>query len=115
MIELIDKEIKFKVPIYNGNIIIVITDNFSEYLKKVDNYYSSDDDECFGMVTTTDKHYLMLIKTSYKDDYGIVAHEAIHLANRILESRGIVISTSNDEALAYLVTYIIREYDRRRK
>lgn len=43
---------------------------------------------------------------SNKRHTGEVMHECIHAANFILHSRGVKISTKNDEALTYLVEWI---------
>lgn len=40
---------------------------------------------------------------------GTVAHEAVHAASIVLQSRGIDIASSGEEPLAYMVEYITRE------
>ena len=39
-----------------------------------------------------------------------VAHEAVHIGNRILQTAGIKTSQKNDEQLAYLVGHIVHEF-----
>jgi hypothetical protein len=41
---------------------------------------------------------------------GIIAHEAIHLAYRLLEHVGVEIDADNHEALTYLVTWIMEKF-----
>lgn len=41
-------------------------------------------------------------------DIGCIAHEALHCANAILEERGIRSPTENDEPLAYMVGWLVR-------
>jgi len=44
-------------------------------------------------------------------DYGALAHEAVHLANYIFESRGIkTYPDGEDEPFAFLVEWIVRDY-----
>lgn len=46
-----------------------------------------------------------------KLDYGALAHESVHLANYIFESRGIKLDLVNeDEAFSFLVEWLVREY-----
>ena len=46
-------------------------------------------------------------KTPY--EYGILAHEASHIAHFILENMGVEWSAENDEVVCYTVGYIVKE------
>lgn len=103
------KELKFKVPIYNSNVVYIETDDFIDYYKKIKVSYDNTDNDCYGLAFRGPKSYIILVKTSHKDDWSVIAHEALHVSNMILNSRGVEIDTSNDEASAYLMSYIIEK------
>lgn len=56
-------------------------------------------------------HAIAISKPSFeRRDISAVAHEAVHCANALLERRGMRASPSeNDEPLAYMVQWIVRE------
>lgn len=56
--------------------------------------------------TTWKKRGIIYMWVRRKNDYPSLAHECIHAANYGLKARGVKISTSNDETLAYLVEWL---------
>lgn len=49
-------------------------------------------------------------KKNKPDSYATVSHEAVHMANSILQYKGVETTQENDEALAYLVEEITEEF-----
>ncbi len=43
-----------------------------------------------------------------------IAHEALHTVNSILFDRGVEVSTKNDEAQAYLLSWVVDQIDKAR-
>ena len=109
-----DKIMEF--PIYRGMLCIIDTDERDKISEK---YKIDLEDELFAF---TLEHY---VDTEIKDCYcifvilntanpskvttGIIAHEAFHAANFLLNRRGHKFSYDNDEAHAYLVEWIAEE------
>jgi hypothetical protein len=63
-----------------------------------------------GLCFTGDDEFpglCMWIKNKY--DWHIIAHEAVHAANKHLRFRGVKGTRKNDEALAYYVSFIIEQ------
>lgn len=54
--------------------------------------------------------YCMVSLYADKPDISTVAHEFIHVCNFIFKSRGLKLDVDNDEAFAYLHTYLMDEY-----
>lgn len=108
------KEIKFKIPIYNSVVRYIVSEDIITYLKTTESYYDANDNDAYGIATFVNGAHTIVIMDKCKDNWSIIAHEVIHVANRILESRGVEISTSNDEALTYLVSYIIEQIQKKK-
>lgn len=98
------------IPIYGGRLIMVTTrkEAVLELMR-----LHSDAKESIKMLHTSDA-----LSHDNESDYFIystrnpadVAHEAVHIGNRILQTAGIKTSQKNDEQLAYLVGYIVHEF-----
>lgn len=43
------------------------------------------------------------------DDHSNLVHECLHIANLILNHRGVGVTTDNDEAQTYLLQYLVRQ------
>ena len=55
--------------------------------------------------------YLLAIK-KWNKDFGLLSHECLHLANMILDRRGVLPSFENDEPQTYLLQYIMNKCER---
>lgn len=109
------KDLKFKVPIYNETIRYIETDNFIEIYDKANVGYSHNDQDCGGINCIIRGENTIMVKTKYANHWGTIAHEALHATNRILHSRGVEIDANNDEAQAYLLTYILDKIQKFKK
>ena len=82
-----------------------ITD--AEYKKMHDDAFSNN--KCGGFTEVLDcNDVIMCVKEPYNEDD--VAHEILHVANRILLTRGVTPDFDNDEPQAYLVSLLTKYY-----
>ena len=51
----------------------------------------------------------LLVWAADAEDFATVAHECLHAANRCLAACGVETTNTNDEALAYLMTLLIKK------
>jgi len=66
-------------------------------------------DRVQGRVMFNKEEAIVVIWTRKKSDINSLVHECVHAASFTLESRGVLISHLNDEAMAYLVEAIFRK------
>ena len=102
---------KKNIPIYFGEFWVIITDNFYKSGLEIGMDLPTSIDDCLGLATTkTLLHagvFIVFIKTNKIDHYDVIAHEALHTVNAVFKSRGIEIDTSNDEAQAYFLGWVV--------
>ena len=100
---------KIKLPIYYGNITILITKNIINDSK---NHFNLDIDEYVEAYTYKNKphDYILCFKKNI-DLYNVV-HEIVHLVNFIYEDHSIKLSKTNDEHQAYLSGYLFKKINK---
>jgi hypothetical protein len=106
------------IPVWESQLIVVVGSNWKHTKKCWEKVYSDRCDIDFqkwfgdfekmqaGMCYFDDLR-LAALHLSNPDNHGILAHECIHLAWKILEWKGVQLTESNHEALAYLVDWIM--------
>lgn len=98
------------VPIYRGKLIVLVAETGDEVRKLLPKYegdsvYASaiysdwNGIECYSMVLNPKNK-------SRKISYGVIAHESVHLAHMIAQTRGFAPDFENDEPISYLVEMI---------
>jgi len=105
------------IPIYRGKFVIVITNSVKRIQKHISNFWEDGETKdlyahsFYGSYQGTQGFYMILnFDNSYRKIYhGVIAHEAIHLAQRIVTMRGVKLDVENDEPVAYLVEWITDE------
>lgn len=112
---MIAKIYKKKIPIYFGELWVVIADDFKKAGEEMGITFREGINDCLGVaVTKRTEHagvFLIMIKTHKIDHHDVVAHESLHTVNAIFESRGVEISTSNDEPQCYMLGWIVNEVE----
>lgn len=100
-----------KIPIYRGYLVLVLSDNIDNVKDKI---YDFDSHEVYAHSILSNykgmEGYYMILNPSdikAKSIHGLIAHEAVHIANMLAESRGFIADLSNDEPIAYLVEWIV--------
>lgn len=107
------KVITKDIPIYFGYFRIVITKDFEKAFKKlkIDNegINLSNYGAFSGNDTTKEGYfrYTLLMKPDIYHD--LIAHEVVHLVNRLFIDRHIKLKRRNDEAQAYLTGWFVSE------
>lgn len=101
---------KVQIPIYFGTLHIAFSKNFVKTAKKFKVELKDSANDYLGLaVRISDKKackYLILINRNTPD---VIAHEALHITNYILEDCGITIDTTNDEVQAYLLGWVVTQ------
>jgi len=107
------KKYKINIPIYHGYLIIIISKNIKKVLKKYKEK-TPDNSNDWGATTINRKNkkgmteYICIFRPDHLTPMTI-AHEAMHLTNRILNDRGISITYDNDEVECYLLGWIVKQ------
>lgn len=103
------------VPLYPRTIDFVCSTSLKKFRK--DYHFEEEIDDSIAHFCTTNlkyqknKDYRVVIFLSKNDKltHGILAHEALHAANSILDDIGYKFNPDDDEPICYLLTWIIDE------
>lgn len=95
---------RIKIPIYLDKLLIIQTDNFEKIQKKYN--LGGIADYC-AITFQMDKEIVVVFNS--KVDASIVAHEALHICSYIFKNTGAEFDKDNDESLAYLLGYVVKE------
>ncbi len=118
-----------KVPLYNSYFNIIVTDDIEylldnkfikEFFEKDDEIYAeairsytyiSDAQDTETSNVSRKKCMYVIFNPNFRTKLtnGVVAHEALHLVNFIMNEVGIDADRNNDEADAYLLDWFITE------
>lgn len=104
-----------KVPIYEQYIQIVICENVEEEIHLVRKKFPTRIErfEFSGYSEGIGKFNLLLLNKKYLTDkpfaISTIAHEAFHITNFIMKRVGINPDVNNDEAQAYLLSWIVEQ------
>ena len=106
-----------KIPIYVGKLIITITDDI-EKQARIAGFFDFKPSLAF-VYNIFDKVYVVLDRKAISN--AIVAHETVHIVNKVFQYNGVQLDLENDEPQAYLTSYIFEQiekvikYDSKRK
>lgn len=100
---------RFKVPIYFGTLIVVITDDLKSAFEKEKVNYGNQE-QLFETSTAISAHcdnlyYVFLLKEFISP--RVVAHEAKHVVNFIFKDTGVKLDLDNDESECYLLGWVV--------
>jgi len=95
---------KIEINIYNTYLYVYVDKvKFKRKTKVKDNNFE-------GYTMDSEEGIMMYLPEDYDD--SIVAHECIHASWFILDGVGIELDVDNHEALAYLVSYLMKKIKR---
>lgn len=106
---------KLNIPFYSQKLHIIISDDVE---KEIDNirkkfYPNLQRYDFSGYSQAVEQHHLILINIKHVkkeiDVISTICHEAFHITNFIMKRVGIDSDVNNDEAQAYLLSYIVEE------
>lgn len=109
---------KIKIPIYFGDFIIIYDkDGWDEVNKKYQKKLGWDTPITYGypacVFEDTFYSYTKYVAAFItKPTASIIAHEAVHLVNKIFKHRGVDLDLVNDEPQAYLTGWFVNEIDK---
>lgn len=102
---------KIKIPIYHGNLIIVVDDNWERINKKYNTEIKKDFDGVVFKKPCKDGYMEYVVAFSRPPKGHIIAHEAVHVVNYIFVDGLIELDRYNDEPQAYLTEWVVRQIE----
>jgi hypothetical protein len=106
---------KLKISIYQQILHTIICNDVEKEIKKVNEkfYVNHSRYDFSGYSTSSEKHHLIILNKKHMKGsafiIGTIAHEAFHITNSIFRRINIKPDANNDEAQAYLLTWIVEE------
>ena len=106
-----------KIPVFFGDFIILLdNDNWSNvneiYSHRLNWDRPADErDEAFVFRDNYNGYSKYIVCFKSKPSNKIIAHEVVHLVNRLFEDRGIVLDVKNDECQAYLTGWFFEQIE----
>ena len=107
------KKITIPIKIYDSNITIykggAIPDIITHFKLDVESVYEADERDILVVVPIPESRDFMLLVSNQKITPGGVAHEALHITNRIFNDIGYTLDPLNDEPQAYFLDWLTDE------
>ena len=106
---------RVNIPLYHQTLHIAICDDVEKEISEVRKkfYANVDKFEFAGYAEAEGKHHLILLnKKNLLDEafaFSTIAHEAFHITSFIMKRVGIHPDVNNDEAQAYLISWIVEQ------
>lgn len=103
------KHVKFRAPIYNADVWVVIDEREASRLSAVKcGVYPDDDDfDMNGAVFYGNDNNVVWLPADCS--MRTMAHEAMHVVLNICHRRGIIVDTNNQEPVTYLTGHLVSE------
>lgn len=94
-------------PVNKDSLAKYVLDEFEQVLEIRNPNFGA---KCLVIEQEKGNSYLVAIRewAGSSDDHATLAHECSHAAMFILADRGVYVTPSNDETLAYLTGYLVR-------
>lgn len=106
---------RVKIPLYYGALVLIQVDSWEAVNKKFDfdltNGYTAMVHRIFTK-TGSREYYAVFNSSNENISASIIAHEAVHLVNRVFIDVGITPDLVNDEPQAYLTGWFVSEIDK---
>jgi hypothetical protein len=107
------KEINKEIPLYKGQLVVILCDDVSELKDNSPNFpHSQIFAHSYGKEYKGEEGYFILLNTKSeqaKITQGIIAHEALHIVNILFQQRCVGYQLDNDEHACYLLEWIVDE------
>ncbi len=106
---------KTDIPLYRGKLVIIITNDDDKLKKYLPDFkgiiyahsWNTNVDSYTGVTGYT---VVLNFNSPFRDvTLGTIVHEAFHIVNFIAADRGIKSDFENDEALSYLIEWVVEE------
>lgn len=107
------KEINKEIPLYKGQLVVIICDEIEKIKNIAPNFpHSEIFAHSYGKEYNGEEGYFILLNPQSKQakiTNGIIAHEALHIVNILFQQRGVGYQLDNDEHACYLLQWIVDE------
>lgn len=105
---MVEAKRKVKIPLYGGILSIVISSDPNAH-GAAKRHFKLDDKalEFYDAVCLGSDCEVMPVIFSRKITPGLIAHESLHIVNKVFSNIGQVPDRKNDEAEAYLLSWIV--------
>ena len=108
--------IKIKVPLYHQYLYVIISDDVEKEIDKIQKIFNINT-ERFDFSGYSESiggkfNAVVLNKKYLREDnfaIGTIAHESLHVTNFIMKRIGIHPDVNNDEAQAYLLSWVVEQ------
>ena len=103
------------IPLYHQYLQIIICDDVEKEIDQINKKYPSNISkfEFSGYAEGRGKYNLIVLNKKYLKDESFavstISHEAFHVTNFIMKRVGIHPDVNNDEAQAYLLSWIVEQ------
>ena len=102
-----------EIPIYYGNLIIIISNNYKEVAAKYDLKENVDNYGAFVWGKRNENGIMeFFVCVDEQVENHLIAHEVVHLVNMIFIEKGIELDRHNDQPQAYLTGWVFREIEK---
>jgi hypothetical protein len=104
-----------EVPLYHQRIQIIVCDDAEKEIDQINKKYPSNIDkfEFSGYAEGSGKYNLIVLNKKYLTDepfaISTIAHESLHVTSFIMKRVGMHPDVDNDEAQAYLLSWIVEQ------
>lgn len=105
----LEKSFNIDIGVYQTTIQVIVTDDIQEEHQRLgcETWKQFDGFCLFDAENKLPYEFYIVLKDTFT--VGMLLHECIHCANRILGSRGVGLAHEDDEALTYLSQFIFEE------
>jgi hypothetical protein len=95
---------KVKIPIYDRGLRITVTKDINKGLKQI-GFDDLEDDVVEGTVIE-DPTGIIHVFIEPKANINVICHEAFHVTKNVLDTAGLTLTESSEEAYAYLIGWV---------
>lgn len=104
-----------EIPLYHQYLQIIVCDDAEKEIDQINKKYPSNIDkfEFSGYAEGSGKFNLIVLNKKYLTDEAFaastIAHEALHITSFVMKRVGMHPDVNNDEAQAYLLSWIVEQ------
>ncbi len=107
---MVNKQKRFRIPIYQGSVIIHQVNDLADFGQRFGHEFDLENYGAFFAHRVNPNGYFEYRLVFDYDVYnGLIAHECMHLVNRLFINTGMMCDPENDENQCYLLGWIVDE------
>lgn len=97
-----------KIPLYYGDLVLIQTDDLEKVEKEYNTESLHSSEACVFRNHNKNGWSVYVMAFESKKPF-MIAHESLHVVNRIFDDRGIKLDPENDEPQCFLLGWIVGE------